>query len=198
MNYASPVEAARYYGVCVATIREWSTKGKIEFIKTDGGHRRYILPTIENAKQKKSYIYARVSSKKQKKDLERQIEFIRSKYPDYEVVQDIGSGLNSKRQGFRTILEQLFERNIEEVIVSSADRFSRIGAGDFFKWLFQRFGAKLTVLDNKLYESKEQELAQELLEIITVFTARYHGKRSYTNYKKSKDLSESDSESDVC
>lgn len=196
MSYANPKKTAEYFGVTTSALRTWANKGFIEYTTTDGGHRRYKLPdeTKENIKKSKKYIYARVSSKKQEEDLERQVEFLKQEYPSYEVVTDIGSGLNFKRQGFRTILEQLFEGDIGEVVISSSDRFSRFGTRDFFWWLFEHFGGKLTILKDKQHASPDEELSQDLLEIITVFTARHHGRRSYTNNKKDSDIPESDAE----
>jgi predicted site-specific integrase-resolvase len=181
MSYVNASEACKYYNVCAETLRQWEIAGKIESKKTDGGHRRYKLPINPEGK---SIIYARVSSKKQEQDLERQIAYIKRKYPDFEIVRDIGSGLNFKRQGFRNILEHLFKRNIKEVVVSSSDRFSRFGTKDFFAWLFEQFGGKLTILNNKLYEDPNEELSEDILEIITVFSARLHGRRKYKDSKK--------------
>ena len=189
MEYVSAGKAAEYYHVSTTTLGKWADEEKIEYTKTSGGHRRYKIPG-EASPEAKSYIYARVSSRKQKGDLQRQSNFIEEKYPNYEVIQDIGSGLNFKRQGFRRILEQLFEKNIREVVISSADRFSRFGTREFFCWLFERFGGKLTILKNEKFSSPNETLAEDLLEIITVFSARYHGGRSYkTSNKKGTDLS---------
>lgn len=187
--YVSPSNAAKYHNVCPATLRLWADEGNIDFIKTDGGHRRYKLPA-EPTTEAKSYIYCRVSSKKQEKDLQRQIEFLKKAYPNHGVIQDIGSGLNFKRQGFRTILEQLFKGDIKEVVISSPDRFSRLGANDFFGWLFKNFGGKLTIHSKAKCKNPNEELAEELIEIITVFTARYHGRRSYENNEEDQNLSE--------
>ena len=190
MSYVNASEASKYYNVCAETLRKWEIDGKIESKKTDGGHRRYKIPVNPEGK---SLIYARVSSKKQERDLERQIAYIRRKYPDFEVIRDIGSGLNFKRQGFRDILEQLFKRNIKEVVVSSSDRFSRFGTKDFFAWLFEQFGGKLTILNNKLYENPNEELSEDILEIITVFSAKFHGRRKYANNSENQNISKSTS-----
>lgn len=184
----NPTDAAKYYNVSTATLREWANQGRIECTKTDGGHRRYKIP-IKAVEVGGRYIYARVSSKKQEADLQRQVNFLKEKYPDYEVIQDIGSGLNFKRQGFRTILEQLFKKDITEVVISSSDRFSRFGTREFFGWIFETFGGKLTIIDDKGHAHPNEELAEDLLEIITVISARYYGRRSYTNNKKGKNLS---------
>jgi excisionase family DNA binding protein len=186
MSYVSAEEASKYYKVCPETLRHWANNGKIEFTKTEGGHRRYKISNNGDDSKGYKYIYAGVSSRKQEEDLERQIKYLRKKCPDYEVIQDIGSGLNFKRRGFRTILEQLFKGDIREVVIASSDRFSRFGTREFFCWLFEEFGAKLSILENKKYENPEQELSEDLLEIITVFSARYYGRRKYkTNNEES-------------
>ena len=95
-------------------------------------------------------------------DLERQVKYLQKRYPNHEVIKDIGSGINYKRKGFRRILEQLFKRNIEEVVVSTGDRFSRFGR-DLFEWVFEQFGAKLTIHNNKRYKSTQEELSDDLM-----------------------------------
>jgi excisionase family DNA binding protein len=190
MSYVSSAEASRYYKVHSETLRDWANKGSIEYFKTAGGHRRYKIPDVGGEGNRAKYIYARVSSRKQDGDLQRQIKYLKKKYPDYDVIQDIGSGLNFKRQGFRKILEQLFEGDISEVVISSCDRFSRFGTREFFVWLFEHFGAKLTILENRNYANPNEELSEDILEIITVFAARYHGRRKYTtDNKEDKNLS---------
>jgi predicted site-specific integrase-resolvase len=183
MSYVNAAKAAEYYNVCTETLRVWAKSNKIEFVTTTGGHRRYKLPDKQE-KIKHKYLYARVSSAKQSENLQSQIKYLRKKYPNFEVISDIGSGLNFKRKGFRRILEQLFSGDIEEVIISSTDRFSRFGTRDFFCWLFEHFGGKLTILNNKFYANPNEELSEDLLEIITVFSARYYGRRNYTDNKK--------------
>lgn len=185
-DYASPKEAAKYYGVSENTLRLWEKDGKIQAKRTDGGHRRYLLPKINETRR--NILYARVSSRKQEQDLERQIKYLQSKYPNYEVIKDIGSGINYKRPGFKTILGELFRYNIAEVVVASSDRFTRLGANDLFKWIFPQFGAKLVFLQD-IDAEYEDGLTSELMEIITVFTSRYYGKRKY-NKQKSQNLSE--------
>ena len=178
-EFVSSRKAQSFYKVSEQTLRDWANSGKVNYITTAGGHRRYCV-AVEPAEHKLSIVYARVSSKKQENDLKRQVKYLKKNHPDHEVVQDIGSGINHKRPGFRRILEQLFKRNIEEVVVSSADRFSRFGV-DLFEWIFEQFGAKLTILSRGKYKSRQEELAEDLMEVITVFASRYHGRRKYKN-----------------
>ena len=110
-------------------------------------------------------------------------------FKDHSVVQDIGSGLNYKRKGFQTILEQLFKGNIKRVVVAHQDRFTRFGF-DFFEWLFKHFGAVLESVD-RTTKSREEELLGDVMEVFTVFTARYYRSRKYKNKDdESSDLSE--------
>lgn len=183
-SYVIPKQASSYYGVSENTLRKWAEEGKLRFKRTDGGHRRYYIPN-EN-KDGKNIVYARVSSRKQDEDLERQIKYLKERYPNHEVISDIGSGINYKRTGFKTILGLLFQNNIREVVVASPDRFSRFGANELFAWIFTQFGAKLTFVHNEENEY-DDGLTSELMEIITVFSARYYGRRKYRE-QKDKDL----------
>lgn len=179
---ASPAEAARYFGVSTFTLRRWAVNGSIRSHITPGGHRRYYLEPkqLEPNPQDNPdqfVVYARVSSSKQRGDLDRQIRFLQRRYPTYRVVSDVGSSINFNRPGFKAILEDLFEGKVRKVVVTYPDRFSRFGF-DFFVWLFQKFGAQLVGL-SRSNRSREEELAGDLMEIVTVFAARYHGSRKY-------------------
>ena len=101
---------------------------------------------------------------------------MRKLYPEYEIIEDVGNGINHKRKGFRSILQQLFQENISEVAVASPDRFARFNY-KFFEWLFEQFGAQLNCVSRQKDISTEQELGEDLLSIITVFSSRFHGKR---------------------
>jgi predicted site-specific integrase-resolvase len=93
------------------------------------GHRRYCLQDIQaiisghpSLNKKKKICYCRVSSSKQMDDLERQKAFFRSKFPDHDLVADIGSGINWKRKGFKTLLEQSMQGKISQIVVAHRDR----------------------------------------------------------------------------
>ena len=177
-EYVSSTQAQKVYKVAEQTLRDWANTGKVEFIRTANGHRRYKIEVVKEVRKK--IIYARVSSKKQENDLANQVKYLQKKYPDYEVVKDIGSGINYKRKGFRRILEQLFKGDIEEVVVTTADRFSRFGS-DLFDWIFEQFRAKLTILNSRKFKSNSEELSEDLMAIITVFTSRHYGRRKNSN-----------------
>jgi predicted site-specific integrase-resolvase len=184
-------EAANYYSISISNLRKLAREGKIPYKITPGGHYRYPITIKSEQKStptadKAYYIYARVSSKDQKGDLERQIEYLTRRYPTYTLITDIGSGINYDRKGFKTILEQLFEGNIKRVVVTHQDRFTRFSF-DFFEWLFQKFGGILESVSKE--DRKNGDLIGDVMEVLTVFTARYHGRRRY----KTKDDENSNS-----
>lgn len=188
--YVPAREAIEYYNVSAQTLRTWADSGKIKYQITQGGHRRYFIEKIETHGSKRKFIYCRVSSKKQEHELQHQIEHLQKRYPEYELITDIGSGISTKREGFRTILECLFAKNLEEVVVTTADRFSRFGF-ELFEWLFPKFEGKITT-----EVPRTDDLSADILEIITVFAARYHGRRRYKNEEDSV-LSDEESEADI-
>lgn len=183
MSYVSAKEAKEIFKVSEQTLRRWSNENKIKTRLTKGGHRRYFVP--DNSKEK--IIYCRVSSSKQKEDLKRQIAYMRRKFPEYEVISDIGSGINFKRKGFISLLQRVIKGDVSEVVVTFTDRLSRFNY-DFFEWLFQQFGCRIISLNKTKESSPEQELSEDIMSIITTFAAKYHGSRKYGN-KKNKDLS---------
>jgi predicted site-specific integrase-resolvase len=118
----SPQQASKHFSVHVGTLREWANTGKIEVERTKGGQRRYIIYEDSNEAQ---VCYRRVSSYKQKDDLERQVQFMKGKYPNAEIIKDIGSGLNFKRKGLKTLLERAMSGTKLTVILAHRDRFGR-------------------------------------------------------------------------
>jgi putative resolvase len=173
--------AKSYYNVSSATLRRWARDAQIDYKATNGGHYRYYIDEYDDPdtiiSSGEYIIYARVSSAKQHQDLQRQISSLQAEFPKYKLVTDIGSGINYQRKGFQTILEQLFNRNIKEVVVAYPDRWSRLGF-DLFQWIFEKFGAKLTYI-NQNNKTPQEELLSDVMEVFTVFSARYYGSRKY-------------------
>ena len=183
-----PSDAARALGVSTQTLRAWHRQGTIVAEQTVSGHRRYVIPakfaaTEDNADDHDpSYdiVYARVSSRKQRGDLERQIATLRSHHPGHRVVSDNGSGLNFKRKGLLHLLDLAFEGRLRNVVVTHRDRLARFGF-DLVEHILSRHGAVVTVLFPPEVEAGDggtSELADDLLAIVTVFAARHHGRRS--------------------
>lgn len=189
--YVNSKEARKKLNVSAQTLRRWANAGKIKYNTTEGGHRRYLIEEKKEEIKREKIIYGRVSSKKQEGELNNQIEFLKSKYPDYKLISDIGSGINFKRYGFKTILEGVVKGNIGEVVVSYSDRFSRFGF-ELFQWLFELHGATLKSINTEEDDrTPEQELSEDLMSIVTVFSSRYYGRRNYNKLlSENSDISE--------
>jgi predicted site-specific integrase-resolvase len=171
-------EAARILGVHPNSLRKWADIGEINYIKTKSGQRRYDVDSyIGKSTTSITICYCRVSSHKQRDDLERQVEFLQNQYPTAEFVKDIGSGLNFKRKGLKTILERAMSGTHITLVVAHRDRLARFGI-DLIRQVIEQNGGKLVVLNETLL-SLEQELTNDLLNIVRVFSARMPGLRSY-------------------
>jgi len=193
--YISVGKAALLTGLDSQTIRKMADTSKILCYRTPSGQRRINLQNIQEmcsnnlhdqkkqTIQKENFIYARVSTKKQLDDLSRQVEFLRRpEYDSYILVQDICSGINFKRKGLATILDACLQNNIGNIVIAHRDRLCRFGF-ELIESLVTKAGGKITILDCTNEKTSEQELTEDLLSIIHVFSCRQMGKRSYSGRK---------------
>lgn len=176
-------KAALKLGVHPNTLRNWEEKNLIETIKTPTGQRLYNTDSYigqfiktEN-KLRKDIVYARVSSASQKEDLETQKQLLRLKFPNHDVISDIGSGLNYKRKGLKTILDACLQGNVGQVVVTYKDRLCRFGF-DMFEYIITKSGGTILVL-NDIKSSPQEEMVTDLTSIIHVFSCRLYGLRRY-------------------
>lgn len=184
---------ARYpkqlYNVSDSTLNRWRKEGRIQFTTNPSGRFLYGMPRCKVNKlnsattvETQKICYCRVSSHKQKDDLNRQVKYLRDRYPDYDVITDIGSGISWKRKGLKTILERAMRGTLREVVVAHRDRLCRFSF-ELIQWILEENGVQLTVLDESVHTS-EEELAQDLLSIIHVFSCKQMGKRRYKSKPK--------------
>ena len=191
-------QAADFLGVAVSTLRRWEAEGKlVPDFRTFGGHRRYSLVRIKSEilaetalssiPPKKTYAYARVSSHDQKLDLKRQekrlAQFCLKKGWQYEIISDLGSGINYKKKGLNKLIKLMCQGGISRLVLTHKDRLLRFGSPLLFK-LCDYFGIEVVVLEKQLANDFEKELVADVIEIMTVFTAKMYGKRSHQNRKK--------------
>lgn len=186
-------QAAKLLGVHVQTLRNWERTGKLKPDSiSPGGTRRYNqdkilqitgkeLPEIEKD-ERISIAYARVSSHDQKADLQRQAQVLELYCAEhgykYELITDLGSGMNYYKKGLTTLIHKILENNVRRLILTHKDRLLRFGAELIFS-ICEAKGVEVVIL-NKGEEkaSFEEDLAKDVLEIITVFSARLYGSRS--------------------
>lgn len=176
-NYVPSREARKRLGVCAATLRRWAKDGKIRHLILPGGDHVYDVDSFLNTQERVKIVYARVSSKGQKDDLQNQILYLKERFPEHEVVSDFGSGLNFKRPGFVSILERVLSGSVSEVVVSHRDRLCRFGF-ELFERVCNLCGTSLVVCEPTSC-SPEQELVRDLLSIVHVFSCRLYGLRKY-------------------
>ena len=185
-------EFAKLLNVTVKTLQNWDKQGTLKAYRTPTNQRFYTeeqlnqILNLSNSNQKEKQGlkigYCRVSTHNQKNNLKNQEEYLRS-YTNAkgvildEVFTDIGSGINYNRKDFNKILELVEAGEVSEIYVTYKDRFVRFGF-DWFNNFCEKHGTKIIIL-NQPSTSPEQELAEDLLNIVTVFSARSHDLRTY-------------------
>ncbi len=194
MAYVPLRKAVNRLGLHPNTLRRYADEGKIQIIKNEAGQRLYNVEAyIRGAANASLICYCRVSSYKQRDDLARQVEYMQSLYPEAEIIQDIGSGLNFKRKGLRSILDRLLRGDKLKIVVACRDRLCRFGF-ELIQYMVEQNGGEIVVQEQTVY-CPQTELTTDLLSIIHVFSCRMHGLRKYSKkIKEDKDLPRPDSE----
>ena len=194
-RYVPPRVFRKYVDVSDHQLRWWAKTGKIDFITSPGGNRLYKLDidSIKDGLQK--IAYCRVSSAKQKPDLERQKDFMVERFPGFKIVSDVGSGINWKRPGLLAILDAALSGTLKELAVASRDRLCRFSF-ELIEHVLKKQGVKITVVDAAEAE-EEQDLADDLLSIVQVFCCRRNGRRRYSRAQDPKDQAQPDTDAEA-
>ena len=186
-------EAADFLGVAAQTLRRWEREGKLLPDKrTAGGRRRYNLARLSPEQfrsvdtDRRTVAYARVSSHDQKDDLERQKQVLElycaTQGWTYEVIADLGSGMNYHKKGLQRLLNAIVDGQVGRLVITHKDRLLRFGAELVFA-ICEVKGVEIVILNQGEDTTFEEDLAKDVLEIITVFSARLYGSRSRKNQK---------------
>ena len=188
MKYYSIGEFANRIGKTIQTLRNWDKKNILKPSHvTQGGTRYYSQEQLnhflglKSEKQIKKIIgYCRVSSNKQKDDLERQIENVKTymyaKGYQFEIITDIGSGINYNKKGLNQIIDMVTNSEVEKIVVLYKDRLVRFGY-ELIENLCNKFGTTIEIIDNT-EKTEQQELVEDLVQIVTAFSCRLQGKRA--------------------
>ena len=178
--FVSTKKACKALGLHQNTLRKMANNDEIKHYKTKTGQRRYDIENYLGIKKElKTICYCRVSSYKQKDDLQRQVEFMSERFPGSEIIKDIGGGLNYKRKGLQSILRRAMSGEPIRLVSAHRDRIARFGF-ELIALVVEETGGELVVLNQNTL-SPEQELTADLLNILHVFSCRMYGLR---NYKK--------------
>lgn len=203
MAMLKPREMADRLGITVRTLQEWDRKGIFSAHRTPTNKRyyteqdylRYVNGQSSSEEDKRKIVgYARVSTANQKGDLKDQEDFIRQ-YANAkgiildEMITDIGSGLNYKRKKWNRLLDEVMQGKIKTIYITYQDRFIRFGY-DWFEKLCNQNGTEIVVLNNQ-ETSPNEELVQDVLSILHVFSCRLYGLRKYKHkISEDKELSQ--------
>ena len=135
-----------------------------------------------------------MSSHKQKDDLERQIEnvktYIIAKGYSFDVITDIGSGINYNKKGLNQLIDMITNSEVEKIVILYKDRLLSFGF-EMIENLCNKYGTTIEIIDNT-EKTEEQELARDLIQIVTVFSCRLQNKRANKAKKMIKELLEND------
>jgi putative resolvase len=187
-------EAAKILGVSVVTMRRCDKSGELSpVIRTYGNHRRYKLTDILSVSGATvvedgfTVCYARVSSHDQKKDLVVQSDRLEAHcaaedYSNILPITDLGSGLNYKKKGLKRLLSLLLAGKVSRIVMTYKYRLLRFGSELIFS-ICDYMGVLVEVLSAPVAQTKEQILCADVIELMTVFSARLYGSRSHKNLK---------------
>ena len=182
--------AAAELGVSRDTLRRWESAGKIEVERSPSGHRRYDLAQLrglvpaKSASSRVTIAYARVSNQNQKKELKQQVRILESFCTEqswtFEVILDVGSGMNYRKSGLRTLIQRICQGDVGRLVMTHRDRLVRLGIELIFS-LCEHFGTEIVVINASSLADFEDEIAEDVMEIITIFSARLYGSRNPKN-----------------
>lgn len=185
-------------GVTPQTLRTWHKEGRLTpaFI-TEGGHRRYthkqyleFVGETSNQTTKLNIGYVRVSSKKQSDDLVRQAQlmenYLISKGKPFKIIQSVGSSINYKNPHLHELIRMVINKEVDTVYVLYKDRLVRFGFA-LLEFLFNEFDVSIEVV-NQQFETTQEELVTDLIQIMTDFSTKLNGKRKHKVQNFKKDL----------
>ena len=194
---------AKATGLSTQTLRRWDDNGQLPSIKKlEGNGKRFYsedqlnqyLSLNKDTTKRKVIGYCRVSSNKQKDDLERQISnvntYMIAKGYSFETISDIGSGINYNKKGLNKLIDLIITNQVEKIVVLYKDRLLRFGF-ELIENLCSKFGVEIEIIDNT-EKTEEQELVEDLVQIVTVFSCRLQGKRANNAKKMIKEMMENE------
>lgn len=204
-KYYSINKFSKILGVSTQTLRNGDKKGKLHPHHTSSNGYRYYsheqLNQVMNVKPNldRSVIgYCRVSSNKQKDDLERQIEnmklYLTAQGKPFEIISDIGSGINYKKKGLKELMKRISQNKVDKVVVFYKDRLLRFGF-ELVEYIASLYDCDIEIIDHT-EKTEQQELVEDLVQIITVFSCKLQGKRANKARKLVKELIDDGGEED--
>ncbi|RKU22987.1 IS607 family transposase [Candidatus Poribacteria bacterium] len=172
MKYISAKKAAQILDYTPTHLRRLADAGKIDYIRTEGGQRRYNVDSFIKGTKSKSHpttiCYCRIAHEQLKDELNQQFKIMKGKYPTAEFIYDIGSGLDFNRAGLQDILERLLDGQTIRLVITHRDRLAHFGV-EVIQYMVEQNGGELQVLDEDTHGT-QAELAADLLAILHTFS----------------------------
>ena len=204
-KYYSINKFSKILGVSAQTLRNGDKKGKLHPHHTSSNGYRYYsheqLNQVMNVKPNLDRIvigYCRVSSNKQRDDLERQIEnmklYLTAQGKPFEIISDIGSGIDYKKKGLKELMKRISQNKVDKVVVFYKDRLLRFGF-ELVEYIASLYDCNIEIIDHT-EKTEQQELVEDLVQIITVFSCKLQGKRANKVRKLVKELIDDGGEED--
>lgn len=189
----SPQEFGKLIGRTTNTLQKWDRRGILKAHRSPTNRRYYthdqylVYRGLVAQEQGLTMVYTRVSGVAQKPDLANQMKALEAYCQQHTItvdewLSDIGSALNYKRKQFNRLMELIELGQVRRLIIAHRDRLVRFGY-EYFEAFCERHHTELVVLNGEAM-SPEQELVRDLVAIVTVFSARLPGLRSYRKVLK--------------
>ena len=188
-KHYKPKEFAELLNISIITLQRWDNDWKLKAFRTTTNRRYYTYEQYleytgihKETDSRKIVIYTRVSTSNQKDDLKNQVEFLRQ-YANAkgiivdEVIENYGSGLNYNRKKWNRLIDSCMTNEISTIIITHKDRFIRFGY-DWFESFLAKFNVEIIVVNNKSL-SPQEELVQDIISILHIFSCRIYGLRKY-------------------
>ena len=184
-----PREFCEFVGISYRTFKRWVSEGRIRVVRTPTGRIRVPYSEVERilsgkpeTREVRAIIYARVSSSDQKRDLERQVQYLlqycsAKGYRVVDVVSDVASGLKTNRRGLLKLFNYVVNRQVDVVVVTYKDRLTRFGF-EYLEYFFKHYGVRIEVVYGEEPKDAYQELVEDLIAIVTSFAGKLYGMRS--------------------
>jgi len=197
-------QVAKLLNVWPHTLRRWEREGKLKPLRTPGGHRRYkesqvmalIGEEITESGTKHCAVYARVSTLEQAEagNLQRQKErliayAVEKGYQVKAVYTEIASGLNENRRELAKLAKTATKREIDIIVIEYKDRLTCFGY-KYLEQYYQSCGVEIDIVELDEEKSPQEELVEDMIAIVTSFSARIYGKRGRCVAKKLTELIE--------
>jgi excisionase family DNA binding protein len=189
-GFVKTKEAMKILGVHNQTLYRWADLGKIDIVRTPGNDRLFNVEKflkdnnlVNKTENKRKICYCRVSNLGQKEELEKQVQFMKNKYPNYEIIKDICSGINYRRKGLVKIIDLAIKGEIDELVIISKDKLCRIGY-ELIELMIEKYSNGKIIVLNTDNKDGNEEVVNELVQIINVFSSKINGLRKYTKLIK--------------